>query len=281
MRITVALSILAALCTIEAIPIRDLEILWMQVREKKWQVDTVIRQLEILYSETVEDTVEKISSQIDEEQSSCISYENSLITRIRKEVNAVGNNAKSCLDTAQRQIRTSAKNAFAESEICEKQARNSIENNLGFLDILIATGRELMSELDDIPLNCHDSNIDMRRYCIIAELARISDEIRNLERDSISAEMTTLPVSKNVIMRYTQCVRDAYSSVYTMGRMIILRAEKCIANANTPTTPSPTTTSSTTPCSTTASSTTASSTTASSTTASSTTASSTMASSTT
>lgn len=257
MRIIIALSLLAVLCTIEAIPTStDLELLRRQVRNMIWNVDTVARQLELVRSEAEDDTLRQISLKWNEEQDSHRMYKTLLLSGIRKDINAAksaGKDVESCYQEAEEGIENNEKIAYRDALKCEEIARNNIHNNLGFIDNLISTAQALSMELDNVFLNCHDSDIYRMQTCIIGELARIEISLRNLESDSISAEMTIGPVSKNVIMQASNCIKQAYTVIYSMDLAIRMRVSQCIelqtttlaTSPTTPTTPTPPTPSTT------------------------------------
>ncbi|XP_011703087.1 PREDICTED: uncharacterized protein LOC105459088 [Wasmannia auropunctata] len=240
MRITVALSFLAALCTVGAIPTStDLEILRLRVRDMKWNVETVIRQLQLLRVQTEDDTLRQVSLKWDEEQDSHRTYKTLLLSGIRSEIDAAkaeGRNVDSCYQEAIDGIENNEKVAYDDASKCEDAARNSIHNNLGFIDSLILTGNTLSMECDNIFLNCHDSDIYRMQSCIIGELARAEGALRTLEGDSINAEITIAPVSKNVIMQAGNCIKQAYSITYSAGVMIRMRVTQCIQLQTTTTT---------------------------------------------
>lgn len=95
-------------------------------------------------------------------------------------------------------------------------------------------------ELDNVFLNCHDSDIYRMQTCIITELARIEISLRNLEADSINAEMIIGPVSKNVIMQASNCIKQAYSVIYSADLAIKMRVLQCIELQTTTSATSPT-----------------------------------------
>ncbi|KYQ52358.1 hypothetical protein ALC60_08521 [Trachymyrmex zeteki] len=247
MRITIALSFLAVLCTIEAIPAEpvDLEILRLRARELKWNIENTIRQLELLRTQTEEDTVQKISLKWNEEQDSHREYKTLLLSGIRTEVNvakAAGKDVTSCYNEAIEGVKNNEQVAYQEAATCEDSAGNSIHNNLGFIDNLISTGDALSLQSDSIFLNCHDSDVYRMRSCIIGELGKAESSLKTLESDSVTAEMTIAPVSKNVITQASNCIKQAYSVTYTEGAAIRLRVTQCIETITTPATTIATTT---------------------------------------
>lgn len=90
-------------------------------------------------------------------------------------------------------------------------------------------------DLDNIFLNCHDSDIIRMKSCIIGELATAEGSLKTLENDSITAEITIAPVSKNVIMQAGNCIKQAYSSIHSAGTAIKMGVTQCIETAPTPT----------------------------------------------
>lgn len=82
--------------------------------------------------------------------------------------------------------------------------------------------------------------------CIIRELAEIENSLRSLESDSITAEITVVPVSKNVIMQASNCIKQAYSITYSAAAAIRMRVTQCIEEATTTTTTTTSTTTTTT-----------------------------------
>ncbi|KYN06468.1 PREDICTED: uncharacterized protein LOC108783035 [Cyphomyrmex costatus] len=247
MRITIALSFLAVLYTVEAIPTdsNDLEILRLRVRELKWNVETVIRQLELLRTRTEEDTLQKVSLKWSEEQDSHREYKTLLISGIRTEINiakTAGKDVTSCYDEAIEGIKKNEQLAYKEGSKCEDFAGNSIHNNLGFIDNLISTGDALSLQSDSIFLNCHDSDIYRMRSCILNELTNAESSLKTLENDSVTAELTIAPVSKNVVTQATNCIKQAYSLTYTEGSAIRMRVTQCIETLSVPTTTAPATT---------------------------------------
>ncbi|KYN35983.1 hypothetical protein ALC56_09774 [Trachymyrmex septentrionalis] len=247
MKITIALSFLAVLYTVEAYPAEsaDLEILRIRTRELKWNIETAIRQLELLRTQTEEDTLQKITVKWSEEQDSHREYKTLLLSGIRTEVNAAkaaGKDATSCLAEATQGVENNEQIAYKEANACIGSAEDSIHNNLGFIDNLISTGDSLSLQSDSIFLNCHDSDDYRMRSCIISELTKAESSLKTLESDSITAELTITPVSKNVVTQATNCVKNAYSLTYTEGAAIRMRITQCIETITTPTTTIATTT---------------------------------------
>lgn len=72
--------------------------------------------------------------------------------------------------------------------------------------------------------------------CIITELARVNADIKALQSDANSAEITVVHVSNNVVLQATNCLKNAYSSVYSTGVRIKMRIAQCIEDASEPTT---------------------------------------------
>ncbi|KMQ88076.1 glucosamine--fructose-6-phosphate aminotransferase, partial [Lasius niger] len=150
MRFAVALCFLVAFCTIDANSASiqdDLEIWRLQVRNAKWTVDGIIRQLQDLRSQAEEDALLKVTEQWDGELESYRSFKNTLLNGIK-------------------------------------------------------TGNALSSELDSIFLTCHDSDIIKMQNCIITELTRVNADIKTLQSDANSAEITVVhatdPISKDL-----------------------------------------------------------------------------------
>jgi len=88
-------------------------------------------------------------------------------------------------------------------------------------------------ELDDVFLNCHDSDLYRMKSCIIGELARIEGALRTLESDCVTAEITITPVSKNVITQASNCIKQAYSFAYSTGQAIKMGVTLCIETLTT------------------------------------------------
>jgi len=83
-------------------------------------------------------------------------------------------------------------------------------------------------ELDNVIINCHSSDSFQMQTCVISELAKINNDIKILESDTSSAEATTLPISNNIILQATSCIRNAYTSMYSKDSAILLDANNCI-----------------------------------------------------
>jgi hypothetical protein len=66
--------------------------------------------------------------------------------------------------------------------------------------------------------------------CVIAELAKINSNVESLESDASSAKTITLPVSNNIILQTTTCIRNAYTSIYSKDTAILSAANECIKN---------------------------------------------------
>ncbi|EGI62657.1 PREDICTED: uncharacterized protein LOC105148859 [Acromyrmex echinatior] len=250
MRITIALSFLAVLYTVEAFPAdsADLESLRLRGRELKWNIETSIRQLELLRTQTEEDTLQKITTKWSEEQDSHREYKTLLLSGIRAEVNiakTAGKDVTSCLTEATQGIESNEQIAYTDANECVNSAEISIHNNLGFIDNLISTADSLSLQTDSIFLNCHDSDRYRMQSCIINEMTKAENSLKTLESDSITAEMTVTPVSKNVVTQASNCIKQAYSLTYTEGAAIRMRVTQCIETITTPTTTIATTTTTT------------------------------------
>lgn len=90
------------------------------------------------------------------------------------------------------------------------------------------TGNELSLELDGVFLTCYDSDILKMQSCIVTDLAKINNDIRALNSDTNTAETTIVHVSNNVILQATNCLKKAYSLVYSAGVTIKMRFSQCI-----------------------------------------------------
>ncbi|XP_018055547.1 PREDICTED: uncharacterized protein LOC108691990 [Atta colombica] len=251
MRITIALSFLAVLYTIEALPAEsaDLEILRLRARELKWNIETIIRQLELLRTQTVEDTLQKISVKWNEEQDSHREYKTLLLSGIRTEINiakTAGKDVTLCYTEAIQGIEKNEQIAYKEANECGGSAEISIHNNLGLIANLISTADSLSLQSDSIFLNCHNSDDYRMRSCIFNELTKVESSLKSLESDSITAEMTIVPVSKNVITQASNCIKQAYSLTYTEGAAIRMRVTQCIETITSATTTTTTVASTTT-----------------------------------
>ncbi|KYN24325.1 PREDICTED: uncharacterized protein LOC108758236 [Trachymyrmex cornetzi] len=241
MKTIIALSFLAVLYTVEAVPAEpaDLEILRLRMRDLKWNIETTVRELEILRTRTEEDTLQKITVRWSEEQDSHREYKTLLLSGIRNEVNiakAAGKDVTSCQTEATRGIENNEQIAYKEANECVGASEISIHNNLGFIDNLISTADALSLQSDSIFLNCHDSDSYRMRGCIVSELTKAESSLKTLESDSVTAEMTVAPVSKNVVTQASNCIKQAYSLTYTEGAAIRMRVTQCIETITTPTT---------------------------------------------
>ncbi|EZA53091.1 hypothetical protein DMN91_002539 [Ooceraea biroi] len=235
MKSAIVLCLLAALCTVNGAPTsNDMEILKIQVRNAKWAVDNIIRQLQRLRKETGEDTVMKVTKKWWDQMDSHREYTDLLLSALRNEVNAAktaGKNVDDCYKKAVEGINTNNDVAHEAGNTCKKNAEDSITSNLGFIDNLIATGRALTTELDSIFMNCYASDDFRMQSCVIVELAKINSDVQTLETDAASAEATTLPVSNNVVLQATNCMRNAYGSIYAKNTAVMLAANDCIKTA--------------------------------------------------
>ncbi|XP_029157300.1 uncharacterized protein LOC114929788 [Nylanderia fulva] len=241
------LCLLGAFWTIDATPIlgNDLERLRLEVRQAKRNVDDIIRQLQILCSEAKEDTIEKVSEKWEGERKSYRSYKTLLVDGIKKDVNAattIGKDVKMCYEEAVDAIEQMDNVVLEEGSKCNNNAENAVQNALGFIDNLVSTGDALSLDLDGIFLTCFDNDINRMQSCVITDLARIKVDIRTLQSDANSAEVTVAHVSNNVVLQATNCLKKAYSSVYSKGDSIKTNFTECVEKAEITTTEEPTTT---------------------------------------
>lgn len=88
-----------------------------------------------------------------------------------------------------------------------------------------------ISELDDIFLVCHDIDILKKENCIINELSEKNAEVRKLEDDIVTAEITVGPLSNNVIKQAANCFKNAFSPIYSTGDTLKLSVQQCINDA--------------------------------------------------
>ncbi|XP_071647525.1 uncharacterized protein [Temnothorax longispinosus] len=235
MKITIALSFLAALCTIEAVPTStSLENLRIRVRNTKWNVQTTIRDLELLRIHAEDDTLRQISEKWNEEQDNHRTYKTILISGIRNEINdarAAGKDTRSlesCYDKAVDGIKKSENEAYDDAIKCVDDARHSIHKSLSFVDNLVSTGETLLTDLNNVFLECHNTDRYRMESCINGELAKTKASLESLEQDRITAETTMAPVSKNFVTQTSNCVKQAYSVTYTTGSSIKTGLTLCI-----------------------------------------------------
>ncbi|XP_012524109.1 uncharacterized protein LOC105829637 [Monomorium pharaonis] len=234
MRIAVTLSLLAAFCTVESIPAwsTDLEVLRTRIRDLKWNVETIIRHLELLGSMAEDDTVWAVSLKWNKEQDHCRMLETELRTVIRKEVDAAKADGKkdveACYKEAVDGISATVKKSHEEAAKCGETAKDKIHNDLSFINNLISTAELLLVELENIILDCYDSDIHRMQSCIHSELAKAENSLRTLESDIITAEKTVHRVSDNVVMQAGNCIEGAYSTLRTSGPVVKMGVNKCI-----------------------------------------------------
>lgn len=70
-------------------------------------------------------------------------------------------------------------------------------------------------------------------------MAKINGDIKNLKRETTSAEITIVYVSKNVVLQASKCLHKTYSSVHSAGELIKMRLIQCSETIQ-PTTPTTT-----------------------------------------
>jgi len=92
------------------------------------------------------------------------------------------------------------------------------------------TGHTLISKLNDVFLDCHDIDISKKKSCIVAEVDKIMKDVTNLENNISSAETVAVPLSNNVIKQAANCIKNAYSPVYSTSITIKIYVQQCIDN---------------------------------------------------
>ncbi|KAL6441038.1 hypothetical protein ACFW04_003420 [Cataglyphis niger] len=247
MRFAVVLCFLATLCgytfgyIIDAKPASiNLENLRIRVKNAKNDVNDVIRQLNLLRDDAEEDTITEVTDKWDEEQKSFREYKNLLLKEIKKVVNTAkdtGKDVTSCSEEANEGIKGIEDIIDEDATQCTADAQNSIQSNLGFINNLILTGNELLSELDSIFLSCHDYDEIKMQSCIISDLAKINGDIKNLKRETTSSEITIVYVSKNVVLQASKCLHKTYSFVHSAGEHIKMKLVQCSETIQTTTIP--------------------------------------------
>ncbi|XP_011646810.1 uncharacterized protein LOC105433284 [Pogonomyrmex barbatus] len=233
MRSAIVLCLLAVFCTVDA---TLLNILLLQVRNTKWAVESTMRQVELIRDSVKQDVdltvLKKWLEQIEKHNK----YIDPILDTIFREVEdakARGKNAQSCYDAALLIVRNINYDAYTDAQRCHESAKDSINNNLGFIDHLITIGRGLLEELDNIFPDCYEKNsrlVDIFKLqsCIANQLGISKTGVKDLKTDASTARSTAKYASNIVLKEATDCLNNAYSIAQSKVSEARAAATRCL-----------------------------------------------------
>ncbi|XP_072757168.1 uncharacterized protein [Anoplolepis gracilipes] len=193
--------------------VQNLEIIKLKVRDTKRNVESIIQQLEHIREETEEDTFPIVMQRWWDQINSYKNYVNLLLASMRREVNAVrakGKDAQHCYDANFCAISQHSDTAYKVAEKCEKSAESAIKNSLVFIDNFISFGETLITELNDLLINCHDNDNIKMQSCIHIELETININVKSFRENTKSIKLNGLSTSNYVVLQASKCLDNVY-----------------------------------------------------------------------
>lgn len=89
-------------------------------------------------------------------------------------------------------------------------------------------GKTLITELEHLFLNCHDSDSIKMQSCILTELETINTSVKNFKENANHVKLDTLPVSDSIILQASKCLNNAYLMARFESEGAMLSNSRCV-----------------------------------------------------
>jgi len=86
-----------------------------------------------------------------------------------------------------------------------------------------------MAELDNVFLECHDSDSLRMQSCIVTKLEKINVVTKTYESDTKSAERVMQPIFNYVILQVDQCMNEIYIVARFNSEESKLSCSRCVS----------------------------------------------------
>ncbi|XP_025987657.1 uncharacterized protein LOC105205847 [Solenopsis invicta] len=213
MRIAIALYLSAVLCTIYANPTDKLESAKLQVQNAISNVERIIQKIRHVYINTKEDTINSVTDRLWEQMDNYRDYVNLLLKSMQREVDNAkrrGVDAQRCYDSNSWGVKEHSEEAHKASKKCKETAEKNIESSLEYLHSFTLLGDELIQQLNNILVDCHDKDDFKMHTCVLSELGKANNSVKDFEDDTKYIEYSALPLSNYVVLQASQCMTNAY-----------------------------------------------------------------------
>ncbi|KAL6441040.1 hypothetical protein ACFW04_003421 [Cataglyphis niger] len=201
------------------------------------KVEDIIQQFEDIRIETEEETVITITKRWWDQMNNFKSLVNELDIFMRREVRAAkakdkakSKDIQSCYDTNFCAISQHSDTAYKAAEKCIESAENSIKENLRFIDNLIALGQTLITELNEVLINCYNSDNSIAETCILTELESINDSVKIFEENAKYVEINASSASDYVILKANDNLKNFYNFASFESKEAKSSNSRCIQN---------------------------------------------------
>ncbi|XP_011262243.1 uncharacterized protein LOC105254949 [Camponotus floridanus] len=214
--------------------VNDLNNLRLQVQNAINNVEDIIQQFKRVRTEIEEDTYRTVLQKWWDQMDNFKDYVNLVVVSMQREVNTAkmqGKDAQYCYDANFCAITEHSNIAYEAATKCEDSATNSTKKNLEFVSSYISFGETLITELNDLFLNCHDSDNTKMQACILTELGTINNDVKNFKENVKYLRTIASPISDSVILQAKKCLKNAYLWAQIETKNAMSSNSRCVQDA--------------------------------------------------
>ncbi|XP_012524108.1 uncharacterized protein LOC105829636 [Monomorium pharaonis] len=239
MRIATALCFSAVLCTVYAhnLQANYLDKTELEIRATIWNVEGIIQNINRVRTEIEEDTILTAAKKGWEQMNNHSEFVTLLLQSMRREVNDAkqfkGVDAEHCYKTNSWSVKEHSNKAYKDATECRENVETAIKKSLGFLDNFVSVGNDLLNQLNNIYVICHDEDESKKQRCVLEEYAQINKAVDQFERNAGSENIknSVLPVSDNIVRNAAKCLTDVYVVARFESYGAMLSNSRCVREA--------------------------------------------------
>ncbi|CAK9809040.1 hypothetical protein ANTQUA_LOCUS5854, partial [Anthophora quadrimaculata] len=147
-----------------------------------------------------------------------------------EEAKASGKDADQCLNGVTSNMKSGSQAARNELNKCDTQGKQLLQTQLLAFDTLQADGQKLLNDLDNIALQCYNSNIVEMASCMSVKVGIVNMSIRNYQQQANKLQSDAQSQKNNIIQTTFRCNNRAVDVCRSASTEAIYAAANCLKN---------------------------------------------------
>ncbi|KOC64640.1 hypothetical protein WH47_12104 [Habropoda laboriosa] len=145
-----------------------------------------------------------------------------------EEAKASGKDADQCLNNVASNMKSGSQAARSELNRCDSQGKQLLQTQLLKFDALQADGQKLINELDNIALQCYNSNINQMASCMSIKVGLVNRSIRVYQQEASQLQSNAQSQKSNIILSTSSCNNQAVNTCRSASTDAIYAAANCL-----------------------------------------------------
>ncbi|CAK9832638.1 hypothetical protein ANTRET_LOCUS9432 [Anthophora retusa] len=147
-----------------------------------------------------------------------------------EEAKASGKDADQCLNGVTSNMKSGSQAARNELNKCDTQGKQLLQTQLLAFDTLQADGQKLLNDLDNIALQCYNSDIIQMASCMSIKVGIVNRSIRNYQQQANKLQSDAQSQKRNIIQTTSNCNYRAVDVCRSASTEAIYAAANCLKN---------------------------------------------------